>query len=100
MVRRFAISVVSVGLALGVVCTEAGAQSISPISAISPIGPKQLFTGVVNGSTNSAVIRMACFGPIRPYQMGHPMAGQSVAVTRGLPVASVRAVGFTGEASA
>ena len=29
-----------------------------------------------------AAIRMACFGPVRPGQRGHPMAGQTVEVFR------------------
>jgi hypothetical protein len=93
MVRRFGISVVLAVLALAL---GSAAASAGPIG---PIGPKQTFSGMVNGSGGSAVIRMACFGPIRPWQMGHPMAGQSVAVTRGLPVTSARAAGFTGAAS-
>jgi hypothetical protein len=67
--------------------SAAGAQ-IQP----SPIGPNQLFNGLVNGSSGSAVIRMACFGPIRPGQTGHPFAGQTVAVSRALEAGP----GFTG----
>jgi hypothetical protein len=92
MVRRFAVAVVVV-LALGPVAAHAAAQT--------PVRPKQRFLGVVNGSPTRAVIRMACFGPITPWQLGHPMAGQSLGVTnRPLPVASTLAVGFTGAANA
>jgi hypothetical protein len=54
-------------------------------AADSPIKPKQHFTASVNGSrglSHPVTIRMACFGPIRPGQTGHPMGGQTVAVTR------------------
>jgi hypothetical protein len=93
MDSRIAVTVVLAVLALG----AAPAAAEPPIS---PIGPKQTFGGLVNGSAGRAVIRMACFGPVRPWQLGHPMAGQSVAVTRRLlPVTSVLAIGFTGDAS-
>ena len=92
MVRRLGVAVVVI-LALGPVAARAAAQA--------PVGPKQRFLGVVNGSPTRAVIRMACFGPITPWQLGHPMAGQHLGVTnRPRPVASTLAVGFTGEASA
>ncbi len=60
----------------------------------TPIGPNQTFTGFVNGSSGSAVIRMACFGPIRPGQTGHPFGGQTVDVTQ-----SAAGPGFTGAAT-
>ncbi len=60
------------------------------------VGPNQYFDGLVNGqaglSSTPVVIRMACFGPLRPGQTGHPMAGQTVEVRR--PVVIV--VGHTG----
>jgi hypothetical protein len=62
--------------------------------AAKPIRPHQSFNGLVNGASGSAVIRMACFGPIQPGQTGHPFGGQTVAVTR-----SASGPGFTGEAS-
>jgi hypothetical protein len=56
------------------------AVTAAPASAaiIDPavIGPNQYFSGVVNGHTGHATINMACFGPIRPGQTGHPLAGQ------------------------
>jgi hypothetical protein len=65
---------------------------------IAPIGPHQFFSGLVNGSSTRAVIRMACFGP-EPVggRMGHPLAGQSTAVTQ-LPAnpPSASGPGFTG----
>jgi hypothetical protein len=72
----------------------AGAQA----PPISPIGKHQFFNGLVNGTSSRAVIRMACFGP-EPVggRMGHPLAGQSTAVTQVLPT-STGAIGpgFTG----
>jgi hypothetical protein len=74
----------------------AGAGAQAP--PISPIGHHQFFDGLVNGSSARAVIRMACFGP-EPVggRMGHPLAGQSTAVTQ-LPPATPGAIGpgFTG----
>jgi hypothetical protein len=61
----------------------------------TPIQPNQFFNGLVNGSGGSAVIKMACFGPIRPGQLGHPMAGQSVNVFGPLQTGA----GFTGRAT-
>jgi hypothetical protein len=46
------------------------------ITPISKILPDQQFVGLVNGYTQNATIRMACFGPVRPGQQGHPFAGQ------------------------
>jgi hypothetical protein len=54
--------------------------------------PKQYFTGVINGkdgnTTTPITIRMACAGPIRPGQTGHPVAGQTLAVHQLFPLAS------------
>jgi hypothetical protein len=84
--RRFA-SFLAVAAALGAMCAGyAGAQS--------PIKPNQRFAGLVNDSRGTAVIRMACFGPIMPGQTGHPFAGQTVAVTRSHKAGA----GFTGQA--
>ncbi len=55
-----------------------------PAGAARSVGPNQFFTGVVNGVSGNTIvpitIRMACFGPVRPGQTGHPMAGQTLAV--------------------
>ena len=62
------------------------------------VGPNQYFDGFVNGQngqSSPAVIRMACFGAIRPGQTGHPMAGQTVEVLRP-EVIVVGHTGFTG----
>jgi hypothetical protein len=67
---------------------------------ISPIGKHQYFDGLVNGTSGPAVIRMACFGP-EPVdgRLGHPLAGQSTAVTQVAPISPGAIVpGFTGMA--
>ncbi len=53
---------------------------------LAPIRPGQLFNGFVNDQRPRATISMACFGPIRPAQTGHPMAGQQLSVSRSLDV--------------
>jgi hypothetical protein len=45
-----------------------------------PLGAHESFGGTVNGARTGATIRMACYGPSRPGQVGHPMAGQTVGV--------------------
>jgi hypothetical protein len=84
--RRIASLVVIAAALAGICASSAGAQK--------PIRPNQRFNGLVNGSSGSAVIRMACFGPIQPGQTGHPFGGQTVAVTR-----TTAGAGFTGEAN-
>jgi hypothetical protein len=76
------------------------AIAAAPASAdvIIPVGPHQYFSGVVNGHTAQATIRMACFGPIRPGQTGHPFTGQTVEAVLD-PVPTARDVGFTGSAA-
>jgi hypothetical protein len=89
----------------------AGATKVRPIvpsgPAIMPIGPEQFFDGLINpgplpvtvtNSSSPAIIHMACFGP-EPVggRMGHPLAGQSTAVTRVIPITSAAIPpGFTG----
>ena len=68
-------AVVVLGEAFG---TVAGASCDSSV-----IRPHQNFGGLVNGSRASATVRMACFGPIRPGQTGHPMANQPLEVIQG-----------------
>ncbi|MFG2041644.1 hypothetical protein [Dactylosporangium sp. NPDC048998] len=83
----------------------AGALVAAPVPAFAgpvidpaPIGPNQSFVGLVNDQTANATIRMACFGPVRPGQTGHPMDGQTVKV---LPVIgpSPAEAGYTGSAA-
>jgi hypothetical protein len=64
--------------------------SIPGASAASPglggrIRPNEVFGALVNGQNGKAspvAIQMACFGPLRPGETGHPMAGQTVTVFR------------------
>lgn len=85
--RRFLVAaVVSAAACL----MAAGAVDAQP--PISRIGPHQAFIGQVNGAASNAVIRMACFGPERIGQLGHPFSGQTVTVQR----APHAAAGFTG----
>ena len=61
------------------------------------VGPNQYFSASVNGQLGvgaPATIQMACFGPLRPGETGHPMAGQTVEVFR--PEVIVAQEGFTG----
>jgi hypothetical protein len=61
------------------------------------IGPNQQFGALVNGRNGLAapvVIQMACFGPLKPGETGHPLAGQTVTVFR--PEAIVGNFGNTG----
>jgi hypothetical protein len=62
---------------------------------ISKILPDQQFVGLVNGSTQDATIKMACFGPVRPGQTGHPFAGQWAEVLKAEVIARF---GYTGSA--
>jgi hypothetical protein len=68
------------------------------------VGPKQYFTGVINGkdgnTTTPITIEMACAGPYRPGQTGHPVAGQTLAVHQLFPpAATVGSLGQTGSDS-
>lgn len=65
------------------------------------VGPHQSFDGLVNGHRGNAavpvVVFVACAGPIRPGETGHPVAGQTVEI---LPAAAARAhSGSTGDAA-
>jgi hypothetical protein len=77
--RRFVVFVASVAIATTVAFGSAGAQT-----SVDPIQPGQIFNGFVNGSRTDATITMACAGPVRPGQLGHPAAGQTLEVRRGL----------------
>jgi len=94
MLRRVFIGTVAVA-ALAVLVGPAGASTVVP--AQGKVGPHQVFGGLVNdqsGIGTPAPIRMACFGPVRPGETGHPMAGQTVEVFR--PEAIVGHFGYTG----
>jgi hypothetical protein len=86
VMRRFgflgvaALVVVTLGLT-AVSATEAAAS----LPGGGLIGPNQVFGALINGSNGSnepVIIKMACFGPTRPGQTGHPFAGQTVSVFR------------------
>ena len=87
-------------LGASLVVASSGALTSVAGAAIPPqgkIGPNQYFSGAVNGQLgigSPATIQMACFGPLRPGQTGHPMAGQTVEVFR--PEVIVTHEGFTG----
>src|SRR5262249_54022980 len=69
-----------------------------PIIDPAPIGPNQYFYGLVNDHAGQATIQMGCFGPIRPGQTGHPLAGQTVKVLPA-PAPTTSDLGFTGSAA-
>jgi hypothetical protein len=75
---------------LAATASPALAGAVDPVA----IGPHQYFVGVVNGQTGSAVIHMACYGPLHPGQTGHPMPGQTVEVRRAAVAA--KSMGYTG----
>jgi hypothetical protein len=85
-------------LGLTVAAVTAMGLQAAPAQAI-PVGPKQYFTGVINGkpgnTTTPITIKMACFGPIHPGQTGHPMGGQTLAVHQLFPPAP-GSLGYTG----
>ncbi len=84
----------------------AGAAALSLLAIAGPagariygdkVGPNQWFSAEVNGSlglSHPVAIQMACFGPIKPGETGHPFAGQTVAVSRA--VAILTTDGYTG----
>jgi hypothetical protein len=89
-----------VGAALGLVIL-AGSVMVLPAGAAVKVGPDQFFTGVINGhdgnTTSPITIRMACLGPVKPGETGHPMAGQTLAVHQLFPpTATGDSLGFTG----
>jgi hypothetical protein len=93
MIRRLA-----VGVAIGASALCGAAVAVAQVQDPVPIGPNQAFVGLVNGSSFNAVIEMACFGPSRPGERGHPLAGQTLEVRPVGPVANPVAWGFTGAA--
>ena len=67
------------------------------VVAHGKIGPHQYFVGFVNGNSglvHHAQIRVACAGPIQPGRTTHPLAHQTLNVTR--PTAISTKFGFTG----
>jgi len=93
---------VVVGLVLLATAATAGAGV--PAGSKHVVGPKQYFTGVLNGKAGNTtvpiVIKMACFGAVRPGQTGHPMSGQTVAIVQLFPPATTAgSLGYTGKDS-
>lgn len=79
-------------VAVGTSCVAAGAQTAS-----TAIGPNQAFIGLVNGTRPKATIKVVCPGPVRPppaTQTGHPVSGQTLAVTASR--STLTSVGRTG----
>ena len=78
---------------LAVVAASLGAWTTAA-SAASPVGPQQVFVGLVNGKVGDAEIRVGCFGPIYAGETGHVLPGQSV---EALPAPSTGSTaGYTG----
>lgn len=88
-------------LSLAVAAVTAVGLQAAPAQA-RPVGPKQYFTGVINGTdgntTTPITIKMACAGPHHPGQTGHPVAGQTLAIHQLFPPAS-GTLGYTGNDS-
>ena len=94
MHRKFVILGASLVVASSAALTSVAGATIPPQGKI---GPNQYFSASVNGQLgigSPATIQMACFGPLRPGQTGHPMGGQTVEVFR--PEVIVAHEGFTG----
>ena len=74
-----------------------------PAGAVGKVGPKQFFTGVINGqdgnTTIPIVIQMACIGPVTPGETGHPLRGQTFAVRELFPPTTAGSLGYTGNDS-
>lgn len=67
---------------------------VAGADAIVPIGPNQVFRGLVNGVHDNARITVVCPGPIQPGQTGHPTSGQTISVTQGSSTGTIG--GYTG----
>ena len=94
MHRKLVVLGASLAIASSAALTSGVAAALPPQGKI---GPNQYFSASVNGQLGigaPATIQMACFGPLRPGQTGHPMAGQTVEVFR--PEVIVTHEGFTG----
>ena len=92
-------STLSARAALALVAALVAAASVTATSSAffpvpqGPVIPNVMFGALVNGASSNAVVRMGCFGAVRPGQTGHPMSGQTVEVFR--PEALLVS-GFTG----
>lgn len=54
----------------------------APPPADDTVGPNQHFVGLVNGAKTSAQVLVACPGPAVAGRTTHPLAGQTLSVTR------------------
>jgi hypothetical protein len=86
--------VVLATLVLSIAAAPAIASAAEP--PIFLVGPDQYFSGLVNDQSANATIRMACPGPVGG--SGHPVAGQTIGVTRVYPPfpGPVDTIGYTG----
>lgn len=85
--------IATMGAVFGVALATAPAASAD---VIMPIGPNQVFHGLVNGTHEKAVIKVVCPGPVVPGQTGHPAAGQTLSVAPGSVSSTIG--GYTGSA--
>ena len=94
-------SVRSLRLATIAIALLVAASAPGVATAGGPIGHDQAFVGRVNGSFHRATIAMACFGPVYPGEIGHPMAGQMLEVLSPVPPTAVRPIhpGNTGSSA-
>ena len=75
---------------LAVVSLWAGCAPPSP--AGGPIGPRETFTGLVNGQPDKVQVLTACGGPGTVGRLGYAVSGQTVSVVKD-PLGA----GFTGD---
>lgn len=92
VVPRFARGVIVAAVVSSSLFAGVGAGWSGP-SPASEILPNQQFVGLVNGRTQNATINMACFGPVRSGQEGHPFSGQWAEV---LQAEAIAQFGYTG----
>lgn len=90
-------AVAAVVITTAAVLSSGALAASASAPAVGAVGKHQHFIGLINGRTGSrfhrVVIKMACFGAIRPGETGHPMGHQTLAVRK---VRLSRSVGFTG----
>jgi len=84
---------IGVGALMGVTALLGLSAAPAAFAAGARIGQNQLFYGSVDHHHPTATISMACFGPVRPLQTGHPFAGQTISVA---PSVDSVPDGFTG----
>jgi hypothetical protein len=88
---------VVVGAAMIVAASAGVAPAWAQGPGAGPVHPHQAFLGLINdsdGAETPVTVNMACFGPVRPGETGHPMAGQTVGVAQ--PEVIVGTFGNTG----